>query len=934
MQVTASGERRGGPTRADSRAGRPPIFLSSFVGRQSELAEIVALIGHQRLLTIAGPGGCGKTRLAREALVAITGHWADGVHWVDLAPVTDPSRVGDVAAAAVDVLVDPARGAQNALTRELRDRDLVLCLDGCEHLVDACAQLVETVLSACPGITVLATSREPLELPGETVWRVPPMKEAEAMDLFAERARGVRPAFVTDPSNEDAVRTVCRRLDGIPLAVELAAAWIRMFTPSQISVALDDRFGLLVGGRRGVMPRQRTLAASVAWSYDLLRDDARTLLLRVAVFSGGFTLEAAVAVCGGGRLGSRDVLVALGRLVDASLCNVDERAGESRYRLAETIREYALGLVGETAERARMRDRHLDYFVQLVEAMDAALDRAGHDDQDDQDVVLEGLEVEHDNIRAALRWGLSLVDAERGCRLAAALSRAWFLRGHAHEGIQFVQRALQLHTDHTSLLHADLLCGLALLAVAGGRVDLIDDATSRAIEIGAASGDDRILARAYALAAYVPFYVDFSAARQLTDAARRHGRLGGDAFAVDFAQLLDAGMLTISDRHDEAVALMRPLSERSVRRHDRFFAAFARAGELWAALFTGDPRRAVVLGKEAVDIARPLNDYFTFGTIVINYAWALGVAGSSDDAIRALDKVVRSLADGGPDVDVVNVGVIAGKLRLWRGELDAAVEWFEQVSRRREPIADNWMCARALPGLASALRRLGRAEEAGAQAARAVTLARELDIPHALAEALEESAHLVAAEDPTRAENLHHEALRTRVEHGLWTFVVDSLDALAGLAMAGNRAAEAVRLLGASTTARDAMGHPRSVIDAPSFDAALAAGREALGEDGFDDAWSAGCMLSLEQAVMYVSRSRGPRQRPSIGWGSLTPTEEQVVALIAEGNSNPEIAGRLFMSRATVKTHLSHVYTKLSVANRTELAALAATSPATDDVAG
>lgn len=912
--------------RVDDRAGPLPVFLSTFVGRSGELAEIVELIGHQRLLTIAGTGGCGKTRLAREALLAGSDRWGDGARWVDLTPVTDPLRVPDVAAAAVGAFVDPARGSLRALIRALRHRNLLLCLDSCEHLLDATAHVVAAVLSSCTGVTVLVTSREPLEVPGETVWRVPPMAEAEAMDLFAERARGVKPAYVTDPSNEDAVRTVCRRLDGIPLALELAAAWIRMFTPSQISVALDDRFRLLVGGQRGAIPRQRTLAASVAWSYDLLRDDARTLLLRVSVFSGGFTLEAAEVVCAGRRLAARDVLVALGRLVDASLCNVDERGHAARYTLPETIREYALALVGEAGELESMRDRHLDYFLQLVESTDAALDHS-----DDQDVVLERLEVEYDNVRAALHWGLSLPDPERGCRAAAALGRSWFLRGHAHEGIQFLQRATEVDPEDGSRLHADLLCSLSLLAIAGGRVDLVDDATGLAIKIGTASDDDRILARAYAFAAYVPFYVDFVVARDLIASARRHGERAGDVFSVDFALLLDAGMLTISDRHDEAVALMRPLSERSVKRHDRFFAAFARASELWAALSTGDPRRAVALGEEAVEIARPLNDYFTFGTIVINFAWALGVAGKTADAIRLLDRVVRALEDGGPDVDVVNVGVIAGKLRLWCGELDAAVEWFERVSRPRERITDDWMCARALPGLASALRRLGRAEEAGTHAARAVQLARALDIPHALAEALDESAFLVGATDPTRAETLHHEALRTRVEHGLWTFVVDSLDALAALAAAGGRHAESVRLLAASSTARDTMGHPRPVIDVPSVDATLAAGRTALGDDGFDDAWSAGCKLSLDTAVAYATRSRGPRQRPSIGWDSLTPTEHQVVALAAGGHTNPDIAGRLFMSRATVKAHLSHVYAKLGIHNRTELAAIAATRMSTED---
>lgn len=274
-----------------------PFELTSFVGRRDQVAELAGLVEDRRLVTITGAGGCGKTRLAVEVLTALSERWLDGVGWIDLSAVADASRVGDVAAAALGVLVDPASDADAALTGALRDRQLLIGVDNCEHLLDACGELIEHLARSCPGVSVLATSREPLGVAGETVWRAPSMVEREVVALFVERAQAARADFVADDATVDAVRTVCRRLDGIPLAVELAAAWVRMLTPAQIAVALDDRFQLLVGGPRRGIARQQTLIASVEWSYGLLRDDARTMMRRLAVFSGGFDLPAASAVC-------------------------------------------------------------------------------------------------------------------------------------------------------------------------------------------------------------------------------------------------------------------------------------------------------------------------------------------------------------------------------------------------------------------------------------------------------------------------------------------------------------------------------------------------------------------------------------------------------------------------------------------------------------
>ncbi len=277
----------------DALANNLPLQVTSFVGRGRELAIVEGLLGSHQLVTLTGSGGCGKTRLAMQAAAGLADRWPDGVWWVDLGPVTDPTRVAELVAASTRVMVEPAGGPLRALTVHLRDSRLLICLDNCEHVVDPTAEVVDALLRSCPEVSVLATSREPLGVAGETVWRVPSMVEAEAVRLFADRANHVVPGFVVDDGNRDAVHTVCQRLDGIPLAVELAAAWVRALTPAQIAAGLDDRFRLLAGGPRGVTARQQTLEASVEWSYDLLDEADRRLFRQLSVFSGGFTLDAA-----------------------------------------------------------------------------------------------------------------------------------------------------------------------------------------------------------------------------------------------------------------------------------------------------------------------------------------------------------------------------------------------------------------------------------------------------------------------------------------------------------------------------------------------------------------------------------------------------------------------------------------------------------------
>ena len=355
------------------------------MGREREVETVEELIALNRLVTLTGAGGVGKTRLALEVGGALLDQYADGVWLVELAPIADAGLVADTAVMALGLRPE-IRPATEVLVDHLRDKQALLVLDNCEHLISACAELAETLLRACPQLRILATSREALNIAGETRWRVPSLASAEASQLFEERARAMCPGFVVNERNAAVIAQICVRLDGIPLAIELAASRLQGLTPAEIAAHLDDRFSLLVGGQRTAQPRHRTLRATLDWSYDLLSEPERVLLRRLSVFAGGWTAEAAEAVCADGSasdllplassllLLASDILPLLLSLVDKSLvvaeqyADADAAGRHTRYRMLETVRQYAAGKLAEAgdAEVAQARSRHLDYYLTLA----------------------------------------------------------------------------------------------------------------------------------------------------------------------------------------------------------------------------------------------------------------------------------------------------------------------------------------------------------------------------------------------------------------------------------------------------------------------------------------------------------------------------------------------------------------------------------------
>jgi predicted ATPase/Tfp pilus assembly protein PilF len=445
--------------------GNLPAEPNSFVGRERDLAELALLLDDVRALTLCGPGGIGKTRLALRLACEIVPGFPDGAWLVELADTADPALMPQRVAAALGIREEPDRPVAETLIDALKPRRLLLILDTCEHVVEACAVLVQQLLAGCPWLRLIATSREPLRVRGETVWRVPPLavpdahgpgdlERHEAIRLFVERATAARPGFALAADNSGAVASLCRTLDGMPLAIELAAARVRALSIEQIAGRLGDRFRLLASGDRTAPPRQQTLRAAVDWSYELLTGPEQILLRRLSVFAG-WNLEMAEQVCADNAIPAGQVLDLLAALIDKSLVTMDaELDGDARYRLLDTIREYATDRLATSGEQTAVRLLHRDYLLGLVESIVSRAFLRGDPPWPARVAMYRRADAERGNCRAALGFCLERGDAAAGLRLCAALRGPWIAYGDVSEGAGWFDRFLGLDAEVPGPLRA------------------------------------------------------------------------------------------------------------------------------------------------------------------------------------------------------------------------------------------------------------------------------------------------------------------------------------------------------------------------------------------------------------------------------------------------------------------------------------------------
>jgi predicted ATPase/DNA-binding SARP family transcriptional activator len=628
-----------------------PIHLTRFIGRDRELSDLARLVAETRLVTLTGAGGSGKTRLAREAAARAASSF-DRVGWVDLAALSNPDLLVEHVAGALHV---PARADSTplqSLIDAIRDDRTLIVLDNCEHMVSACADLAESLLRACPLLTVLATSREALGVSSETAWLVPPLESREATQLFVERAQSALPTFSVNAPNVSAIDEICRRLDGIPLAIELAAARVRVLSPEQIAARLDDAFRLLTTGSRTALPRHRTLRATMDWSFSLLAAREQTLLQRLAVFAGSFTLDAAESVCAGAPLETDDILDGISALVDKSLVVMDPSASTARYRLLETVRQYAIERLTpeerETLELSFSRE-----YLALVERVAPSLIGGPMNMS-----VVEHLVAEYDNIRAALVW--SSADARRvelALRFVGGLFWFWYSTGQFREARKLTDVALELDCSGTStIVRGRAMLASALIATAQGEYPRACADYDVCLSLLRPDGDP----------------LDIGTALAKCGAAHL---LGGE---------LDKAIATL----DEAVAFTagRPASD--------IAAIFARFWRGWAAYVAGDLERARSLTMINVAAGRSERLPTTLGHALTSTAHYEIAADNIEDACAYVAEAIDieySSGDGwGIAIALDVVALIAAR----RGRLEDAARMLGAVDAHRHRLAV------ALPGLA------------------------------------------------------------------------------------------------------------------------------------------------------------------------------------------------------------------------------------------
>jgi len=800
-----------------------PAQVSSFVGREAELAEVRALVGGSRLVTLTGPGGAGKTRLGLQVAAGLANGAGDGVWFADLAPVQDQGLVTVTVADVLGVRQEPGRAVVDTVVEAVGGRRLLVLLDNCEHVIGACAKVADALLRGCPHLALLATSREPLGIDGERVYRVPSMRvpadgddagairASEAVRLLADRAGEQGVPLAWDEPAAEVTGRICRRLDGIPLAIELAAARLRVMSAAELDARLDERFALLTGGSRAAGPRQRTLRAMVDWSWELLNPAEQAVLARLSTFAGGFGLPAAEAVAVGPDVPAAEVLGHLGALVDKSLVQFGGTGtGSTRYRLLETVRQYAAGQLDaqDPAAAWAARVAHRDYYLALAEAAAPHLMAAG------QTEWLDRLDADLGNLRAAIAFSLTQPDPEPGLRLAASLRVYWLARGHAVEG-------------------------------AGALQSLLD--------IPAARGPTLSRARALATAAHLLQHTgDYAIAGDYCEEALAIARAAGDDYLV-------AGLL-----YDRAWILARQ----------------------------GQPGAALPLIEQGLRLARGLGEAHLTARLLSARAFAATVEGDAAGGARDNAEALRLFRQAG---DRLQAGVMLNNLgdyELWAGNLDAA----------RRHLAESLDIARALNARHSAVIvtfNLGLAEYlSGSPEAAEARFAESLDLARRLG----------------------------MKRHAAY--------ALIGLALAGHGGADpgwSARVHGAADQALAALGHTLQPLEGRLADRDRRRLRAALGAEAFEAEYAAGRTLGVAEVAAALedmnaaeqqreARDAAPSRRDTAG---LTPRELDVLRLVAQGLSNPDIAQRLVLSEHTVHRHLANILRKLDLSSRAAAAAWA-----------
>jgi predicted ATPase len=814
--------------------------------------EVRKILADNRLATLTGAGGVGKTRMAVQIAAQVVGEFGDGVWYVDLAPITDPDIVPITVARALGLPDQPGRSTMDTLARFIGDHQMLVVLDNCEHQLDACAAMVVALLGACPALTLLATSREPIAVAGEVTWRVPPLSlGAEAIELFTDRARLARPDFSITDDDAATVTEICRRLDGMPLAIELAAARVRALSLTEIVEGLHDRFRFLTGGARTAVRRQQTLRASVDWSHALLTDPERVLFRRLAAFRGGFDLDAAQAVSDR-DLERYQVLDQLTLLVNKSLVVAEESRHGTRYRLLHTVRLYALEKLGESGEADSVRARHRDYYTSMAALLDTPA-RTGYEQH------LEQAETDFDDLRAAFAWSLESSDIELASALASSLQPLWLGRGRLREGLAWFDHVLTEQNAHQAevapAVRARTLADKAVLDASVGATDNTDQA-QQALAIARELDDPALLAGALIACGCIaggnpalarPYFAEASSlARALGDGWRLSQILGWQALGAVLQGDPIAARAAAEEGRDFADAI-----------GDRFDSRQCRWCLGMAQCIQGDLAGALAQFGEVIAEADADHDVMWRAISLASQGFVLALQRDTSAARAAAD----AASDSGAELGGVFAGLGSGGLALAAlaaGDVAAAQD-ASNAAWQRTGVHGDTVTINVVAQAALACGDLVTARGLADEAVSTMT-------GWHLMMALTTRARVAIAQgEPKQAERDAHDALECAASIEAHQGVSDILECIAGLAGDAGSHHDAARLVGAAAAIRQRTGEVRFQIYHAGYAALLAALRDAMGEEDFDCAWADGAALSTDKAIAYARCGSGERKRPTTG---------------------------------------------------------------------
>ena len=816
------------PKTLDIVSNNLPIQQTSFIGREREIEEVKLLIKAGRLVTLMGPGGAGKTRLAIQVAADLIEEFKHGAWLIELVSLRDPALVVQTIASTLGVREVAGRALLDSLIDYMQPKTLLLVMDNCEHLVESCAVTLSALLRVCPNLRVLATSRDALGVAGEATYQIPPLARPDArrrysveelaafaaVRLFVERAVQGDPVFALNESNATPVARITQRLDGIPLAIELAAAQVSALSPAEIDARLNDRFLLLTGGRSN-LPHHQTLRATIDWSYDLLGDVERPLFRRLSVFSGGFPLDAAEAVCAGDEIDVIDLLDTLTHLVDRSLVHTDTLRGDVRYRMLETVRQYGQEKLVEAAEAEPLRDRHMAWFLELAERHEPKLRGP------EQVHALEALDVEVDNLRAALQWGSSAGERrEDGVRMAAALSRFWEMRGYLSEGLEWLDGLLRASGSASSDSRARALYGAAVLALRQGDYAKAATLCEECLRIFRSRGDARGTALSLNLLGLLARNrADIAMAQQYLDESLEITREAGlrwpraEALSILGLTMRRAGNMDgAQDCASESLTLWRDIGDKR-----GLAASVSHLGTV--ARYFADYERARAYHEESLALQREIGDKLEITT------------------------------------SLISLGVVA----MEQGDNGRATELFRESLALSEEMGNRFGAAASLGNLAIVARHQGNQEEARQLLERSKELWRQLDDKHSLAITTRIQAMVATAQgNRDQAVALYQESLALSQPLGDRLGIAESMEGLAAIAVAEGQAERATRLLGGAEALREAAQTPIRPADRVEHESIVRAVRAVVKEETFKRLWAEGRAMPIEQAVADAAQIAGP----------------------------------------------------------------------------